>query len=605
MSKINPTQLVFFFLLISFSNQICKNYVNHCQKCDPSTDLCLKCEKNIYIPDLNGGCEPSKQCIQGENFCNTCDQSNKLCSTCDTGFFPDQNGGCSTTENCIISYKGECLQCDEDFYLVGYNKYKFCLYKYIEGLQNCKTINYDNGLCESCNDGYFLNSVDYKCITTEFCRKSLFGVCNECYLGYFLDKRDDSCKDSYNVLGYCKISLDGEICDECNEDYYLSKNEKCVFTNHCSKADKNFMCQKCDDGYFLAEYNVCTNEKNCKIGDKDFGLCYQCINNNFYYDEDSKKCFSNQENNDFKFCEKVKSNKCTQCLNGYILGPDEKCSNSYHCLESKNGICIKCEENYHLGVDNTCTNIEKCIRTYLDSCIECEDNYYYDSYRQKCFLQINQFKNCQECEYGGEKCETCKKGYYLFQPKEICISNLENGPFYKCAISNFDGDVCGKCEDDYYLGSKDIKCTKIEGCAVSENENKCVECDEDNCLDVKKGTCIDNFYEPENEDKKIYYYCNKTNDEGTECALCKDDYFKVENGICVNKVECEKEENGKCVKCNEKSRDNWDMCLNNVYGCVETNVKNCLRCDNILDFDECTECVEGYELSDNNECVQF
>ena len=47
------------------------------------------------------------------------------------------------------------------------------------------------------------------------------------------------------------------------------------------------------------------------------------------------------------------------------------------------------------------------------------------------------------------------------------------------------------------------------------------------------------------------------------------------------------------------------MCLNNVYGCVETNVDNCLRCDNILDFYECTECVEGYELNNDGECVKI
>ena len=606
MSKINLTNFIYFILLLHFSIQECQVNYNNCIKCDPLTNLCLKCYKDVYKPDLNGGCEPFKQCVSGLNYCNSCGQSNNLCSSCALGFFPDQNGGCSTTDNCKISYNGECLECVEDFYLIGTNKFKFCKYKYLEDLQNCEIINYESGLCESCTDGYFLNANDYKCTQTEYCRQSLFGVCNECYLGYYLDKRDDSCKESWNILGYCKISLDGETCDECNEDYYLTSNGKCVNTKYCSKADKNLICQKCEDNYFLTEYlNVCTNEKNCKIGNKDYGICNSCRNNTFYYDEDLKKCFSNQENNNYQFCLTVKSNKCTKCLEDYQLGADSKCSESRNCLESKNGICIKCEENYHLGKDNLCINIEKCIRSYWGLCIECEQNYYFDNPRQKCFLEMNQFKNCRETDYDATSCQICKNGYYLYYPKLLCYKNSIEGPLHKCAITNKEGNLCEECEEDYYLGKKDLKCNKIDGCIASENENKCTECDEDYCLDVKKGTCIDNYFEPESESQKIYYACNKTNDEGTECVLCKDEYFEVDNGICVNKVECEKEENGKCVKCNDKSHNYSKMCLNNVYGCVETSLENCLRCDNILNFEECTECVEGYELSDNNKCVQF
>ena len=66
---------------------------------------------------------------------------------------------------------------------------------------------------------------------------------------------------------------------------------------------------------------------------------------------------------------------------------------------------------------------------------------------------------------------------------------------------------------------------------------------------------------------------------------------------------CEKEENGKCVKCNEKNYDYYDMCLNSVYGCVQTVVSNCLKCNNIFNFDNCTECLEGYELDDKGDCV--
>ena len=604
MSKINFTKFLCFYLLFYFSLQTCEEKYNNCLKCDPSTNLCIECQKNIYKPDLTGGCEPSKQCTIGQNFCTSCDQSNNLCSSCELGFYPDQNGGCSTTKNCIISYKGECLQCNEDFYLVGYGNYMFCKYKYTEDIQNCEILNYGTGLCQNCIEGYYLNFRDFKCTKTKNCKESLFGVCMECVWGYYLDKRDDSCKNSLGVLDNCKISLDGKNCDECYKDYYLSKDGKCVATKYCLKADKYSVCQKCNDNYFLDDYNVCTNEKNCKIGYRDFGLCYIC-KNNFYFDEDLKKCFSNQENNIYKFCTNVKSNKCINCMDGYELAADEKCSKSKNCLEAENGICIKCEENYHLTLNNICSNIEKCIRSNLDSCIECEENYYYNIKEKKCLLETDEFKNCRESEYDGISCKNCKNGYYLYYPTKLCYNNSEEGPLYKCAISNQNGTLCDLCQENYYLGLKDLKCTKIEGCAISENENKCIECKINYCLDVKKGICINNYYEPESDDKKIYYACNKTNDEGTECALCKNEYFEIENGICVNKVECEKKENEKCVKCSEKNHDGIEMCLNNVFGCVTTFANNCLNCDNILNFDECTKCSEGYEFNEYGECIEF
>ena len=135
------------------------------------------------------------------------------------------------------------------------------------------------------------------------------------------------------------------------------------------------------------------------------------------------------------------------------------------------------------------------------------------------------------------------------------------------------------------------------------NENKCIECDEYLCLDVKKQSCERNYWAPENEEQEIYFNCKKTNEEGTECEICND-YCELVNGLCVDTVECAEEENGECIKCNEIDYDDYYMCLNSVYGCVETWTLNCLRCDNMYNFDECTECLEGYELNDSGNCIR-
>ena len=93
-----------------------------------------------------------------------------------------------------------------------------------------------------------------------------------------------------------------------------------------------------------------------------------------------------------------------------------------------------------------------------------------------------------------------------------------------------------------------------------------------------------------------------TNEEGNKCEICNE-YSELINGICVNKKECSEEIDGECIKCNEKSYTNYNMCLNNIYGCLDTLISNCLKCDNITNFDKCTECMDGYELNDSGDCI--
>ena len=87
--------------------------------CHPLTDLCIECLYTIFKPDLEGGCIKAEKCTLGENYCIECNTAGNFCNYCEIGLFADKNGGCSYTENCEISYKGECLKCEEDFILVG------------------------------------------------------------------------------------------------------------------------------------------------------------------------------------------------------------------------------------------------------------------------------------------------------------------------------------------------------------------------------------------------------------------------------------------------------------------------------------------------------
>ena len=225
------------FLKISLSSSECFVNNNHCIKCNPITKLCVKCDKNIYSPDENGGCKYAKKCEIGLNQCDECDENGQLCKKCIEGYFPDENGGCSYTDNCEISYYGKCLKCKENFILIGpkeigENIYKndvikICKSIYFSDLKNCEKINQITGLCQTCKEGYYLNYGDSKCTTTENCYESAYDICTKCNIKYYLDKTDSKCKEQSGVFEFCQLTVDGKTCDICDDNYYFDENGKC------------------------------------------------------------------------------------------------------------------------------------------------------------------------------------------------------------------------------------------------------------------------------------------------------------------------------------------------------------------------------------------
>jgi hypothetical protein len=384
----------------------------------------------------------------------------------------------------------------------------------------------------------------------------------------------------------------------------MDENEICVQTNFCSKSSEG-KCIKCIEDYYLSSSNgYCTNTKNCYTGNKDIGLCLDC-NMKYYLNYKDYKCYSNLENNEYKYCQKVVEGECIKCENGYYLGKDNKCTNSPHCEEADNGKCILCTENYYLGLDNYCSKTEYCIKSRFDDCIECKDGYYHSYLDKKCIETggVKELENCKyTCLYKDEiKCCECKDNYYLNSDQTLCLNNNEDGPFYKCRYAEGEGE-CRACVDGYHLGSEDKKCTLIDYCKISENEKRCAECDEYFCLDAKTGKCVRNEF-LEDENVKIYFACKKTNEEGDKCEKCINGYEVNEEGFCVNMANCEEKKDGKCLKCDgEKKENGYFYCSNDVFGCIEGHFENCVKCNNLLDLYECTECKEGYENSLNGAC---
>ena len=111
------------------------------------------------------------------------------------------------------------------------------------------------------------------------------------------------------------------------------------------------------------------------------------------------------------------------------------------------------------------------------------------------------------------------------------------------------------------------------------------------------------------EEKKFYYRCNMTNEEGDACEICIDEFELNKNGLCIDKKNClEKNKDDTCKKCKNEG-DSYSIffyCLNNYFGCVENLYnENCVQCNDIFDFEKCTKCEEGYILNEKSQCIKI
>ena len=595
--------VILIILFNSFLSQpFCLNSKKHCSKSNPLTNLCAICQQeDILIPDEDGGCIGSKKCTPGKNYCNECNQNDDLCDICDYGYIADENGGCSYSNFCKISYKGICIECIDDFILVKANNLNICKSILSQDFKNCKKIDNENGVCETCEDNYYLSEDDKKCTKIENCGETIFGNCISCKKGFYLDKNEEKCFNKTNTkFSFCKETLFGQ-CDKCDDGLYFDENGNCTSSNFCSESFDG-KCKKCISGYFLSSNNFCSDTKNCSYADKDTGICLIC-QNKYYLDIKDYKCKSNLEDNIYKYCAKVENEICTRCEDIFHPTKNDYCSNTRNCNESINGKCISCLDNFYLGLDNYCTKVEHCIYSSYYVCSECEDGYYYSTQNKICKEYDEIFEGCKYSNKLDEFCQECKDNFYFNYKDSLCHDNTQNNQFYKCSYSDEEGNICDICKDGYYLGSEDKKCSKIKNCKLSENENKCLECDEDYCLDVSKQICIDNY----NLDitKKQYFTCIRTNDEGTSCEKCQEGYEVNEEGYCVDVEQCEEKVDGICVRCKDKVDENgkvYKYCANNVFGCVNTYYYNCLNCNNLEQIHRCTECNEGYKINIFGSC---
>ena len=92
--------------------------------------------------------------------------------------------------------------------------------------------------------------------------------------------------------------------------------------------------------------------------------------------------------------------------------------------------------------------------------------------------------------------------------------------------------------------------------------------------------------------------------EGTKCEVCDENYTLTNQGLCLNNFDCELLIENTCIQCKKEDIYGNYFCLNKEFGCVETLVEGCKRCD-LYDFNEYTECYKGYQLNEYNSCEKI
>ena len=600
------------FLVISYSNQSCTKGKNFCILCELATDLCKQCESYIFKPDTKGGCEGAKKCSRNDNYCLECSNSSYTCQKCEEGFYPDDNGGCSKVENCEISENGICKKCLGNFALVYKGKYyQECVSMDTEELLNCKE--YDNyGHCLICKENYYLNVGDRKCSNTKNCLYSTNGTCNICDYDFYLDKSNITnylciSNKENDPFWKCAYSEDNKTCNECLFPYFFSKNKICVKSPFCDVGNLGFgVCTSCSGDLFLSEDKFsCTISDVCKSGYEHNDKCKLC-QNDYYNNLIDGNCYSNQEDNDQKYCLSV-SDKCVSCIDNYYLGEDKRCSSTMNCAESLYGDCKNCIEGYFLGkLDNKCTSIEHCSKSNFNyQCEECDDHFFL--YQGNCYndsIKGDTYKNCKIVYSGINHCSECKNGFYIDYTDYLCHDNKNiEKDFYKCSnvIKNSKGiKVCNGCESPYYLTEKDLKCVTIPGCSEAYASSEiCKECISGLCYNIKNQTCQQNSYIDEEEDNEVCYRCVRTIEDGTKCDKC-DEGYKYSSGFCIDDSLCYKKELEECVECKQNVETEEGIksyCLNDRYGCMES-LEGCLKCNNFYDTSTCSECFKGYYLDE-------
>ena len=326
--------------------------------------------------------------------------------------------------------------------------------------------------CETCADGYELNSERTKCIGDE--HNDTVYPCSE-YSGYYTCNNKAQCSYIHEPYNYCSgNNLEETINNKC---YLYIEHSSCNSQKGCSwkihseegcrekyidnciklKESDPTSCEKCADGYKLLSGKACKKEEL-----SESQLCEK-------YKDDYENCVK------YSFCEYSEREYCYGNENCYIYLDKTRCTS---------GGCYWGDGDWE----------ESCKVKKIDHCL---------------ILSKSDVTSCQ----------TCEKGYYLYNSK-YCYEN-----------SVYDTDDFRYCYE--YVSEKD-RCLQHERCEFSKRNYCKSRTDSESCgLYLDKSLCEENkecywFAEEIEEEicqiRAIDNCMELSSEESYQCLKCKDGY---------------------------------------------------------------------------------
>ena len=451
-------------------------------------------ENQLTENDISVGYELSEnndsKCPQ---HCNQC-KENKKCFICENGY--KLIGIRENDENPII-----CIQdIDLSFYYhnVNDNTYYLCL----DNCQRCTSGNQ----CDICDPKYKLNDEHTNCeerIPNCKIYDENYENCEECKEDYYL-LNDDRLHCYNDIIDEEKFFTEDE------GKTFISCEE---VIDNCLKCNRRDYCNQCSDGYrFEPENIICTLKiPHCLRFDSDYELCEECEEGYYLINEDKSQChnepiddeiyFTENEGKTYSKCENAISNclkcenrnNCNLCKDGYFLENNECSIKIPHCkfLDNNYEFCKECDEGYYLLNEDK----SQCHNEPID------DEKYFTENDGKVYIKCEEvIENCIKCQ-GRNSCTECINSHKVAQNGKICESKIPN-----CKIYDSNYEKCEECDENYYFLNNDFtKCynnpinnsyfTEDNGKTYLSCENEiqnCIKCNKrDYCIDCKDGYIID------------------------------------------------------------------------------------------------------------------
>lgn len=212
----------------------------------------------------------------------------------------------------------------------------------------CKTSNNVTGQCLSCYDGYTL--VNANCIipsqvvtnnTDPYCIKIQGSICLQCANGYFLGSNGVCQQVNPLCKGYNQTS---GACISCYTGYFL-QGVTCVIPSavsipYCTLLNAAGACIQCQSSYYV-NGNVCSPVSIlCATYDQQTGLCTSCVNGYFYQ---GGVCIYPALGLD-PACEHYTNSYCDQCATGFYLSNYVCTQIDQNCIQFdyQNSVCTSC-----------------------------------------------------------------------------------------------------------------------------------------------------------------------------------------------------------------------------------------------------------------------